>query len=1005
MTASSKRIDFDLFSLDLVNQCLWKGSSAIALRPKAYAVLNYLLARPGQLVTKEELLNAVWSETFVGEATLKVTIRQLREALDDDAKSPRYIETAHRRGYRFIAQIGEGGQAQQIELDKAIPTTGGESPAFGVVGRAMALSRMQSLLERMLTGERQIVFVTGEAGIGKTALVDTFANCIASDQTIRIGRGQCLEQYGTGEAYLPVLEAIGRLCREESQVFDVVRGRAPMWLLQMPSLVGASDRELMGREFFGTTRERMLREMGEALEALTAELPLVLILEDLHWSDYSTLDLISYLARQRHPAHLMVIGTFRNAELNKSGHPLKAVKQELLGKQQCTELALEYLSDDAVGEYLSARFPANRFCEELPRFINQRTEGNPLFMVNTVDYLVSEQLIIEREAEWDLAVDLKESELGVPDSIKHLIERQIEHLNAEEQRMLEAASVAGADFSSLAIAAALGEERAIVEVTFDELARQRQFIHECGVQELPNGERATRYAFIHSLYQNVLYERVSVSRRGQFHQRIGERGEEIYGKHATEIAAELAMHYERATNYKQAVKYCKQAAENAIRRFAYREAIALARRGLELLPRLPDTPQRTQDELCLNLTLGVPLIATEGYAAPEVGRIYRRAWELYQQLGDTPDVSEALWGLWTFYTLRAELRTARKLAEEFLRLPERLPYPGLAMRGNLVMHVTLVHVGEFAPAMEYFEKAQAHYNPELHLDDAFLYAQHPGVAMRCFAAWGLWFLGKPDQALDVMLEALALARELSEPHSLAHALLFMTMLHHFRREEKQTQEYAEETLALAKEHGLVMYEVQATIMQGWALVKQGCDQAIKQIHQGLDDYRAIGTELLRPQFLSLLGEALGKAQKPEEGLRLLDEAILTADHNMDASYEAELHRIKGELLLRQISDETLSGWDQGTEVVDHSNPSLVQAEECFQQSIRIAQRQNAKSWELRTAGSLAKLLDSLGRREEARLILEETYDSFTEGFNTVDLIEARTILTDLSSKKTTANIH
>jgi len=303
--ASERRIIFDPFSLDLVNECLWRGSQGIKLRPKAFAVLNYLLERPGQLVTKEELLNAVWPETFVGEAVLKVTIRQLREALGDDPKSPRFIETAHRRGYRFIGKIAESGQTpasnQEVRSNKAVLVSAmraADSPQ-GVVGRDKALSRMRSWLEKMLGGERQIVFVTGEAGIGKTALVDMFARSLASDRNIRIGRGQCLEQYGTSEAYLPVLEAISRLCREQEQVVEVLRAHAPMWLLQLPSLLSASDREALNREVFGATRERMLREMGEALEALTADLPLVMMLEDLHWRDCSTLDLISYLAKQR----------------------------------------------------------------------------------------------------------------------------------------------------------------------------------------------------------------------------------------------------------------------------------------------------------------------------------------------------------------------------------------------------------------------------------------------------------------------------------------------------------------------------------------------------------------------------------------------------------------------------------------------------------------------------------------------------------------------------------
>src|SRR5262249_50578008 len=202
--------------------------------------------------------------------------------------------------------------------------------------------------------------------------VDAFARSIASDRGIRISRGQCLEQYGTGEAYLPVLEAISRLCRGQQQVVDLLRAHAPMWLLQMPSLVSVAEREALGREVVGATRERMLREMGDALEALTAQAPLVLILEDLHWSDYSTLDLISYLARQRQAAQLMVIGTYRTVELIVSGHPLRAVKQELLAKQQCEEMPLEYLMWEDVAQYLSIRFPNNRFPEHLPRLIHVR---------------------------------------------------------------------------------------------------------------------------------------------------------------------------------------------------------------------------------------------------------------------------------------------------------------------------------------------------------------------------------------------------------------------------------------------------------------------------------------------------------------------------------------------------------------------------------------------------------------------------------------------------------
>ncbi len=1001
---SEKRIIFDPFCLDLVNECLWRGSQAIKLRPKAFAVIDYLLGRPGQLVTKEELLNAIWPETFVGEAVLKVTIRQIREALGDDPKSPRFIETAHRRGYRFIGQIT--GDAQAAAGDEEIRSNHAVSPSAlraaysvpQVVGRDDALSRMRGWFEKMLGGERQIVFVTGEAGIGKTALVDAFAKSIATHR-IRIRRGQCLEQYGTTEAYLPILEAIGRLCREERQLVAVLRAHAPMWLLQMPSLVSASDRESLSREMFGATRERMLREMGEALEALTLDLPLVLILEDLHWSDYSTLDLISYLASQRQAAKLMLIGTYRPVELIVSGHPLKAVKQELLAKQQCEELPLEYLSEDAIAEYLSARFPGNRFPAGLARLIHERTEGNPLFMVNAVDYLVAKGLIGKYEESWELVVEIEKVEVGVPDSIKQMIEKQLDHLDGHEQRTLEVASVAGAEFSTLALVAGLGEDRALVESRCDEMARGRQFIQDCGVQVLPNGEAVTRYGLIHALYRNVLYDRVSPSRRVQLHRRIAEQGEEVYGERAREIATGLAWHFERGRDYKRAAKYLQQAADNAIRRFAYREAVGLARRGLEVLERLPDTAERAEQELCLQLTLGVPLIATEGYAAPEVGSVYLKARELCQQIGcETPDVSEVLWGLWAFYILRVDLETAREIAEEFVRLAERLPYPGLAMRAHIAMEVTFMHLGEIAPAIEHFERAFSLFDPERHRDDAFLYAQNPGVAMRCHAAWVLWLLGQADQALEQIHEALALARDLREPHGQAHALFFAAILHQFRREARLAQECAEAAIAVTSKHGLVMYHAHAMIALGWALIERGREEeAIEQIRQGIADHQATGTEVMRPHYMALLAEALGKARQHEEGLRILEDALLLIHRNGERYYQAELYRLKGELLLMQTTGRGVSQAAKGGKAVAETDPPAVaQAEGCFKQSIKIAQQQNAKSLELRAVMSLARLYQKQSKPQEARDLLTQIYDSFTEGFDTKDLREAKALLDALS---------
>ena len=996
-----KRIVFEPFVLDLTNECLWRGTRSIKLRPKAFAVLRYLLRRPNQLVTKEEVLKAAWGETFVGEGVLKVTIRQLREALDDDQKSPRFIETAHRRGYRFIGQISETERItvedhrfESDAADSARQLLASYSP-FGVVGREATLSRMRSLLEQTIAGAPQIVFVTGEAGIGKTALVDTFVQPIASDRNIRIGRGQCLAHYGTGEPYLPVLEAIRRLCREQSQIVDVIRAHAPMWLLQMPSLMTAHDRELLSRGAFGATRERMLREICAALEVLTSDQPLVLILEDLHWSDYSTLDLISYLARQRQTAQLMLIGTYRPVELIVSGHPLKAVKQELLAKQQCEELRLEYLDEESVAAYLSVRFSDNLFPQELARLIHERTEGNPLFMVNAVDYLVAKGLIAEREGRWELVVEIDNVEVGVPDSIKDMIEKQVDYLDAEQQRTLETASVAGAEFSMLAVVAALGEDRAAVEARCDQLANQHQFIQDRGFQVMPNGEAALRYGFIHSLYQNVLYDRLSTSKRIQLHKRIAEEGERLYGELSGEISAELAMHFERATNYKQAVKYLEHAAENALRRFAYKEAVGLSRRGLELLENMPSTPDRARQELSLQLTLGVPLIASQGYAAPDVGTLYKRGRELCRQIGETPLITQVLWGLWTFNILRAELGRAREIAKEFLVLADRVADPRLATRAHLMNEVTFMHLGEFEPAMEHQKKALFFYDPERHLDDAVRYTQNPGVGIRCFGAWVLWFLGKPDQALKQVHDGLNVAREVCEPHGLAHAHLFAAILHQLRRESRLSQEHAESVFALSTEHGLVMYRAQAIALLGWALIEQGRpEDAIDQIRQALEARKATGTELLTPQLFALLAEAFGEMRQPAEGLRLLQEAVKFADRSGDRCYLAEIHRLKGELLLKQHADMSVSLAAAAGGSVDMPD-SAAQAEACFDQSIKIAREQKAQSWELRSSISLARLYQTQGKQKEAHKLVVTIYDRFTEGFDTIDYREAKALLDEL----------
>ena len=601
----NRQIGFGPFRFDESNECLWRGSQSIPLRPKAFAVLKYLIGHQGVLVTKQQLLDDVWSETFVGDAVLKDCIRQLRQALHDDPKSPQFIETSHRRGYRFIAPLLEANSEQH--LHDAVTTRAAGIPGIlpsglpsfstRILGRELVLAQMQKCLEHVLAGDTQIVFVTGEAGIGKTTLVEAFLKQNGAD--IFVLRGQCLEQYGSSEPYLPVMDALSQLRDERhSQVIEILRKYAPSWILQIPRLASVSERE-PSENISGVTRERMLREIAESLELVTETTPVILFLEDLHWSDFSTLDLVSYFARRRHRAQLLLIGTYRPFEVIVTEHPLQRVKQELQLHKLCHELRLEYLGVESVSDYLQLTFPGHQFPPALPSMIHQRTEGNPLFMVNVVEFLVKEKVIVEQDNVWSLQINLSEVELGVPENIRQMIEKHIERLEPSEQRILEGASIVGMDCSAIAISAGLEEDVVHVEEICDGLARRSHFLLPAYLAELPDGTRTSRYRFIHALYLDVLYKRVALTRRSQIHGRIGERGERIYGDRVGEIAAELAVHFEQSQDFVRAVKYLLMAAENATRRSANHEAVGLSRRGLELLKTLPPSPQHYNQERSL----------------------------------------------------------------------------------------------------------------------------------------------------------------------------------------------------------------------------------------------------------------------------------------------------------------------------------------------------------------------------------------------------------------------
>lgn len=578
---------FHPFRLDTINECLWRKSDAggeerILLPPKAYGVLRYLVERAGRLVTQNELLDAVWPDTHIQPEGLKAQILHLRRVLGDHPKMPRFIETLPRRGYRFI-----GAEREAACLKDGMQV---HQEPNRLVGREGALDELGEGLRKASQQKRQIVFVTGESGIGKTALVDAFlSQAHAALPGLRIARGQCVEGYAGKEPYYPMLEALGQLCQGQhgEPVIATLAAQAPTWLAQFPALLTREHRETLQREILGATRERMLREISEAVETIAAETPLLLVFEDLQWVDQATVDFIAALSRRRAPAKVMLVGTYRPVDLTLTDHPLKALKQELLPHQLCREIAVEPLSEANITEFLAAPAPDANQPAGLVELMHRHSGGNPLFLVAALEHLTQRGLIARQDCGWQLRLPLEQIVLGVPEGLRQMIEAQIERLSMEERRALEAASVVGAVFAVDVGAAAAGLAADDFEDLCDRLSRRHRMVRAAAPAHA-DPDSGARYEFVHALYREVFYQRQAPGRRARLHRRVGERLETLYADRLNEMAPELADHFERTADWPRAIKYLRLAADRAVGRYAHREATSLLQQALGLARQLPD---------------------------------------------------------------------------------------------------------------------------------------------------------------------------------------------------------------------------------------------------------------------------------------------------------------------------------------------------------------------------------------------------------------------------------
>jgi class 3 adenylate cyclase/predicted ATPase len=1154
------------FRLDLDHACLWRGEERVVLRPKTFDLLVYLVEHAGELVTKDALLAAVWSKTVVAESALTVNMSALRRALGETARTPQFIATEHRRGYRFIAPVVaegtslspsatvaahapmvrrlatilradvqgyshlmeqddeatvetlttyrtamtalieqhrgrvvdapgdnllaefasvveavQGAVAIQQELEqrnealaaerqmwfrigvnlgevlvdgdrlygdgvniaarleglaegggicisgtvydqvmakldltytdlgeRAVknisrpvrvyrvalmpapgkPLPGGNPAAWHavypppyLVDRETELDQLHQMLTATQGGQRQVLFVTGEAGIGKTALVDAFVQELVKTPDIDVSRGQCIDQYGAGEAYLPLLEALGLLLRgpHGADLLMRLKQEAPGWLLQLPAFVPEAEFDRLQHRASGATRERMLRELAELMETLTAQRPLVLVLEDLHWSDTATLDWLTYVARRRQPARLLIVGTYRPVDAGLQDYSVRSVAQELTLRGHGKELALDYLSEAGVVTYLSQRLESDDLPDELVQRLHARTHGNPLFLRTMVDALVHTGMLRAGTQSKAVGGDLNRIELEVPGGIQQLIIQQLEKLTPAEQALLEVASVSGAEFSVATVA--IGEDNTIddLEMQCATLARRGQFIQACGTSHWPDGTLASRYQFLHDLYRETLYERVAAGRRQRLHQQIGLRLEAGYGGEAHRIATELAEHFVRGLDLWRAARYLRQAGEQAAQRSAYHEGAIHLTRGLELIRALPDNLKRTRLELALQIDLGTTLIVTKGWATSEVEQAYTRAKALCQQVCDAPQLPWTIRGLMRHHILRGNLRTAHALAERLFQIVQTTRDPTWLQEGHLGLGASLYPLGEFSLSLHHLERAMALKDPHQQHKLISFVGTEPGVTSWMHATRVLWCLGFPEQALRRRNEATTLTQTGANPFSQAFHLAFAADLHQRFREVKDVQGLAEDCIDLATAYGFPLFKARGQVLRGWALAAQGIMQeGLAQLRLGVDMWLDTGAEFDLPWYLILLADTYKTVGQPDAGLSVLAEAVEAVRRTGQQEHNAEMRWLRGVLLLRV------------------SRPNPTEAETCFHQALDIARRQQGKSLELRAATSLARLWQTQGKDGEARNLLAPVYGWFSEGFETADLQEAKSLLDTLS---------
>jgi DNA-binding winged helix-turn-helix (wHTH) protein/tetratricopeptide (TPR) repeat protein len=959
------------YELDPTAYQLRRKGRPVQLERIPLEVLFILADRPGQLVTREEILERVWGKgVFLDtDNAINTAVRKIRHALHDDSDSPRFVATVPAKGYRFVAEI-RAPKTSRAEQFRARPPS-------GMVGRERELASLLSGLEEAPSRHRRLFLISGEPGVGKTRMADEVA-AGADAKRMAIMVGHCSE-HDEAVAYLPFVEILEDFVDRESNP-DVLRAalgdQAPELARLIPKLKNILPELPPPLDLPpAQARRHLFNCFFDFVARIASERSTLMILEDLHWADDSTLSLLDHLTQRLSDLPLMVIGTYRDAEVNVT-HELAKTLEDLLRGRLATRVRLKGLPRDGVAAMLDSLSGKSAPAVVVGEVFAE-TEGNPFFVEELFRHLEEENRLYDSSGQFRSKLQI--AELDAPPTVRLVVARRLARLSDPTQRMLSTAAVIGRFFSFEILQASCDADADSILERVEEAEKAGVI---CSVAESPK----LRFEFSHELIRQTVLAGLSAARRQRLHLEVAEAIERTcaagsgstFAGSLDDHITELAHHYAHSANTWQAVKYLHLAGERAAACCAMVEAERHYMTALKLLDELPETPERDRRELALQILLGSAAAAVKGIGAPERERSLLRARDLSQRLGEESQVFPVLWQLFHFNAQRGELQTAREYAEHALAVAESQCDAVMLAGARTALGVCLFYIGDFAGCRRQFELALAQ---DIPLQKRWYFGERGFDALAgALSALAEGILGYPDRCCVGVGEVVKRARTQSSLPDLAFALVACGRGHLLAGSPSSAQSLAEETITLSETYGYVERAAVGKCVRGVALTRQGeLKEGIACILQGLSDYSATGGRLGQSEFYSALAAAFGQAGRTQEGLEAVDRGLAMGRDGGESFYRGELYRIRGELI----------------QIEDPAHPDEV--ERLFRTAIDTASRQQAHSFELRATTSLARLLAKQGHRDEARTMLAEIYNWFAEGFDTSDLKDAKDLLDELDA--------